>query len=389
MSAPNADRMQYLNAQQTGYGYQQAHQPLSIATTSLQYYAGDGQQYETESPSDNYVLSPTNTMPPPHDPYARGYGMHENNRMWSNPINQNRYQMPSYTRYEQDPSSSYGYGAYNSTRRPAMSDGSGAFNISSLSNSLPNPPTERLVLPLPNAGGRQQYQASYDMMPIRTSSSNFMGGSSTMAAAAFGKNAPNWMAEQQATSGARNNSIASSRSSDIAAPVPQKPSTASSTSSDATSLAYISSSASPDISPTTTSASDHIPRHTDTTDHHGIPSNNLHQSNTTQHHESSHAQSEHSMYSLPSGAASDTRLGQSSGTSGMYTFSIARRPTTNNEPSTTDNALVNGLPYTSIPPLVEQHGRVAAIPSFRHETPSSGANTLHHRSSMPIMGHDS
>jgi hypothetical protein len=365
--ATNNDRSQYLNAQQA-YHYQQP-QPLSVITRSLAVsaYCPSDAHYDTDSQTDNYMLSPATSMGA-HDPYEN-YGLHDGNRNW--PASNNRY-MSYYSRYGEHDPASYQHGSMNPPRRPtALFDGSsGTFSTSALQMSLPVPGAR--VLPPPTADARAQFQAhTYDMTQMRPTTSTSAAGNISLSS--YAKPTQNW-ATGQATSGARNDSVASSRSSDITAPLPQKPSSASSSTSENSTLTLLSSSsASPDISPTTATTTDQA-----------VADNSL-----TSHHDLVITPSEHPIYAMPTASASDTRLQHTGTASGLYTFTIAKRQHPHSELITSEDRQIGNSSYVPLQYPPESSNRVSSINSFCHDSADGRTHGLPHRGSMPTISQDS
>jgi hypothetical protein len=366
LTPANNERLQFLNAQQA-YHYPQ--QPsLSLTTRGLPvnpYYPGEA-PYDNDSQADNYMLSPATPMAQ-HDAYAV-YGLPDGGRSWS--ASNNRYNM-CYPRYSEHDSATYAYDTGHQHRRPAVSDSSGgSFSTSALQTSLP--PQGGRVLPPPNAGARTQLQAHpYDIPQMRANTST--GVATNVPLPTYSKSTQGW-AIDQATSGARNDSIASSRSGDIAAPTPLKPHTASSASSGDSTLTLLSSSgADADISTTGAASiqSVNIDSGVSTRDGLGITN------------------SQHPMYAMPTGSASETRLRHNGPGFCQSTFSIERRQQSRSELTTNEDRYIGSTPYVPLQYPPEQGNPIASTSSIRHGSAAGRINGLPHRSSMPVLNQES
>ena len=312
---------------------------------------------------ENYGLSSANTTPlTPHDAYGPVWGSYDSSRTWSGA--HQRCPMAYYPGYgEQDAASQVSYVSGLPSRQSTVADGTTVFNTASLTRSLPNPnstATER-VLPIPHTTTRQHFTNSlYDAGQLRAATSGMASGSTHFGASPYPRTISNWTAEQ-ATSGARSDSIPNTRSNEMVAPVPQKPSNASSTSSDSSPVAYIPSSESPDVSPTTATSSNENPAHSTSSSHVDI---NL-------------GTPPHSMYTLPPGSLGDAAISRQ-GSQSMYTFSVDRR-------DSETSRLGNGDKYEPLQVAAPQPDRIANVDSFRLEGCRSRASFPRHRVSHPTV----
>lgn len=340
------ERLHMLNAQQA---YHIPTQPsLRLVTGNLPvnpYYPADT-HYDSDPGPENYMLSPATPLTP-NDPYA-AYGFPDNARSW--PPYNSRY-VSGYTRYPAYEQAQYTTELPTRSRAPngMMTGSSGVFATQGLHMALPNPVPASISanreLPLPTVGARQQSQAhSFEVSQARTT--------------AYSKAFHQWSGHQVAAN-ARNGSITSSRSSEFAAPIPQKPaSTTTNGSEQSPATLSASSRASPDISPTTTTAVDHV-----------------------------HAES---FYAMPSASLSDSRLEQPGPTGNLYTFSIARRPQPGDSEVITaseDAQIGSSATYVPIPyPTDAPTGRPYSLESSRQSSTDHRVHGLAQRSSMPSIG---
>lgn len=357
ISPGHDDRLHMLNAQQE---YHYAQPPLRLMTGNFSvnpYYAADS-QYDTDSQSDNYMLSPATPLTP-NDAYT-AYPLPDSTRNW--PSYSNRY-VSSYARY-----SSYDQAPYTtelSTRtRPAMTDGSsGVFSTHGLHMSLPNPVPGGRELPPPTVGARSQIQTqSYEASHLRSE--------------AYSKPYSYWPSGQ-ATAGARNGSIASSRSSELVAPILQKPSTTPTIGSDHSPLTLLpSSTGCPDISPmATTTNAEHTDAETSLSQHRGLG---------IEHH---------SLYGIPTASVSETRIEHARPPSNTYTFSIAPRghQIHNELPSGSEDGQIGTSSATYVPiqyPAEPSDARTYSLGSSRHGSINNRIHALSQRSSVLSMRQD-
>lgn len=364
VSPGNNERLHMLNAQ----AYHYVQPPLRLMTGNLPvqaYYPADG-HYDADSHSDNYMLSPATPLTP-NDPYA-AY-LPETTRNWSS--YGNRYvSSASYSRYSGYESAPFPT-ELPMRARQAMTTMDGPNNVFSthgLHMSLPNPMSNTMPntipggreLPPPTMGGRVQAPTqSYEARPVSYSK------------------AYSYWPNTQATAGARNGSITSSRSSELAAPMPQKPSVAASLSlaTSPTTLQPTSTDA-PNLSPrTTTAPTDHANNDISLPHHHGLGI-------------------EHApLYGIPSASSSDTRLHHAGPASNTYTFSITRRDQQNlhGTPTGSDDGQIAGA-TTYMPiqyPDEPSSGRTYSNVTSRHGSTDARVHALSQRSSMPSIGQNS
>ena len=357
-----------LNAQ--AYHYTQP--PLRLMTGNLPanpYYPTDG-HCEVDSRSDNYMLSPATPLTP-SDPFASYPPTSDNVRAWSAyghryapPITASHYgRYPTYDAHQ--------YTAELPTRtRPSAAPVEGPNNVFSTHNlhmSLPH------ALPNPVAGGRELPLPS---VAARGSATMHAHEASQTKALTYSK--PYTYAQSShASSSTRTGSIMSSRSSELAAPVPQKPPTISTTSSSTSPISVLpSSTGSPDVSPTTTSAPP--------------PDQSITDSGLHQH--GSLAVDHSALYGIPSASLSETRLQHAGTTSSMYTFSIARRDQQASSVTATgsDDGQI-GVPSAYLPlqyPPEMSTSRTYSLGSSRHGSVDNRIHALSQRSSMPSIGHE-
>ena len=356
-----------LNAQT--YHYPQPTLRVVTGWLPVNPYYGSDPQYDVDGHADNYMLSPATPLTP-QDPYG-AYTLPDNLRPWSSygP----RYPPTStststYARYS-------GYDASHYTTepptraRPVMAPIEGPSNVfsthslhSSLPHSLPNPVAGGRELPHPSNTARvasqmQSYEASQIKASAYPKGSHLVHGN-------------------QSKLPTRNSSVTSARPVDLDVPASLKPTTISTTSSEASPLPMLpSSSASPDISPTTTTAP---------------PNQSSGSGGMSQHGTLSIDHS--SMYNLHGASLSDTRLQHVGPTSNTYTFSIARR-----DPQQSSTVSCNGgegqigevttyvpLSYPSEP----TDSRTFSMGSSRHGSVDGRMHTIPQRSSMPSIGQE-